>query len=397
MLKDTTMLKNVPSKMERINRMMDGSEKYGVPLSDGMTKVCDDITFLSIPEWKDKRRSGLGGSDAGVVFFGSNGFKDLEVLAKDKLGLLPEENVDWKKQTMFDAGHMAEVLISKMFQHISGYEVYEDRAMYCHSEYPFMLADTDGIAIDPSGMKVGLEFKYINPDDLKYKWRSGVYGEDAKAGNESYVIQCRHYMSVLNIDRYFLCVWAGNRADDLVIIRIDRDFSIEKELIEAEKAFWDSIQNGEIPVCTAHSSEAYKRLTAMSDEEIPREKMKPKAVSYKSPQGNLDDIADEYIRNKSAIAELKKQAAALEKRQNALLIPIKEVMADAESSSIDIVDDDGQPLYEITSSTRTSCKWDKDRLKTSYPELMKDLMKEGIYTETESAPSLKIKAIARKE
>lgn len=396
-MKNASLLMNVPTKMERLMKMMDEAEKYGVALSDGATKKVEDISALSIEEWTKVRKTGIGGSDAGIVFFGANSFKDIEVLAKEKMGLLPPEKVDWKKQVLFDAGHAAEINIANIFEHISGYTVYEDRAMYYHSEYPWMLADTDGIAIDPAGMKVGLEFKYINPEDLKFKWRSGVYGQDAKAGNESYVIQCRHYMSVLNLDRYFLCVWAGNRPDDIVIIRIDRDFSIEKELIDAESAFWHGLERGEIPLCTSHSTEAYKRLCTKADSEIPTEKMTPKPVSSKSPSGDLAEMAQQYIQNQSVIAELKKQQAALEKKQNALLVPFKEAMADAESSAIEIVNEDGEALYEITSSTRTTSKWNKEKLKTAYPELWKDLMKEGIYSESQSSPSLKVKAVSRKE
>ena len=396
-MKNSSLLNNVPTKMERLMKMMDEAEKYGVALSDGSTKKVEDISALAIDEWTKVRKTGIGGSDAGIVFFGANSFKDIEVLAKEKMGLLPPEKVDWKKQVLFDAGHAAEINIANIFEHISGYQVYEDRAMYCHSEYPFMLADTDGIAIDPAGMKVGLEFKYINPDDLKFKWRSGVYGEDAKAGNESYVIQCRHYMSVLNIDRYFLCVWAGNRAEDLVIIRIDRDFSIEKELIDAESAFWHGLERGEIPLCTSHSNEAYKRLTEKADSEIPTKKMTAKPVPCKSPSGDLAEMAKQYIQNQAVIAELKKQQAALEKKQNALLVPFKEAMADADASAIEIVNSDGEALYEITSSSRICSKWDKDKLKTAYPELWKDLISEGIYKETLSSPSLKIKAVTGKE
>ena len=66
-MKNSSLLNNVPTKMERLMKMMDEAEKYGVALSDGSTKKVEDISALAIEEWTKVRKTGIGGSDAGAI------------------------------------------------------------------------------------------------------------------------------------------------------------------------------------------------------------------------------------------------------------------------------------------------------------------------------------------
>lgn len=376
------------SAENRLMRIINEPAEKGVQLSSGIDMVCTDISAISTEKWEKLRSVGIGGSDAGVIY-GTNHYKDIEVLAREKLGLLPKQTVDWKTQARFDMGHLAEKVISKMFSELTGFKVMEDRAMYRHSAYPCMIADVDGVAIDKQGLRVGIEYKFINPDDLKFKWASGVYGQDAKTGNESYITQCRHYMSVLNVDRYYICVWAGNNADDLVVIRVDRDFDIEKELISKEVEFWNNIQNGIIPVLSSHTKVNDNLLTSGMTFPLSNPS-KSKDIVIDGAEGDkLSETAAEYLKNAQLKASLNAKIKAIDEKQNALSEVLKKEMSDKKTAALKVEGKGGSYNLSVSSTSRTSA--DCKKLKIRYPNLYSQLEAEELIKTTKAAPSLKVK------
>ena len=48
-------------------------------------------------------------------------------------------------------GHLLEPLVAKIFQHRTGYKIYQIKKMFQHPKYPWMLADVDYFVELPDG------------------------------------------------------------------------------------------------------------------------------------------------------------------------------------------------------------------------------------------------------
>lgn len=364
---------------ERDDEMIEGIERAGIEMSIPQKIV--NIEELSKEEWLQYRRKGFGGSDAGVIA-GVNHWTDFENLYRDKKGLLKPETIDYKKQAMFDMGHLAEDVIGKIVHGMTGFTVFKDNWMYHHSAYPWMLADCDLFAYDLQGKKVGIECKYINHDDLKMKWRSGIYGQEAKVGNMSYLVQCRHYMSVLNLDRWYLCVWGGNNADDLVMIRVDRDYDFERELIIAEDKAWNQIQNDIVPTVSAKSDMAFEKIEGNYELD---KKEKPAQLS-----NSLAEVAKEFSEIKNNISAYNAEIKTLKERANALEIKILDALNEADSARGMIKADNDSSYLVSYLSTGDSSSFDWKGLKAADPDTLEYLMKNGFFKQKPKKPTFKL-------
>ncbi|MGN5479491.1 YqaJ viral recombinase family protein [Cupriavidus basilensis] len=92
------------------------------------------------------------------------------------------------------------------------------------------------------GRRLGLECK--NVDGMAYRF--GEWGEPGTDEvPEEYLLQCQHYMTVLDYPEWHLaaCV-GGNKLKTYIILR---DTELEEMLIEQEHAFWQRVQSGERP------------------------------------------------------------------------------------------------------------------------------------------------------
>lgn len=116
------------------------------------------------------------------------------------------------------------------------FRVEKDSRMYCHGnpDYAFARADIDGV-IQMNGKLGIVEIKTTN-------WRNVDTIEMWKAGvvPPYYEAQCRHYMAVLNLDFvYICCAWGFNPQTEAVLIRIDRNDSLEQQIMDTEREFWE--------------------------------------------------------------------------------------------------------------------------------------------------------------
>ena len=375
---------------ERIDGMMEGAENAGVELSNPIK--LEDIETLTRDQWLDLRKQGFGGSDAGTVM-GLNSWNDFQNLFYDKKGLLQSPPVDFKSQARLDAGHQMEPVIANIFAGFTHFTVFKDSNMYRHSAYPFMLADCDFFAYDDQGMQVGVECKYINPEDLKYKWSSGVYGADAKVGNLSYLIQCRHYMAVMNLDRWYLCVWAGNNADDICIIRIDRDFDAEREMIIAEDKAWQQIQADSEPVALVKTSQAMEKMVYTLKNQTLETTEGYKEVD-KDPDF-INDVIVPYAEVKDQQKALKDQITELDKKKNELEVQIMQYLNDSGYNKITMGYDETDNIV-VEYGERNARSFDYKGLKASDPDTYNYLEGNGFIKTNVSKP-LKVAVKERKK
>lgn len=364
---------------QREEEKFDGLESQGIEPSIPVKIV--DIETLSHDEWLSYRRNGFGGSDAGVIL-GVNHWTDMENLFRDKKGMSVPEKIDYKKQAMFDMGHLAEDVIGRIIEGKTHFKVFKDNWMYHHSAYPWMLADCDLFAYDLDGCKVGIECKYINPDDLKMKWHSGVYGKDAKVGNLSYLVQCRHYMSVMNLDRWYLCVWGGNNADDIVIIRVERDYAFERDLIIAEDKAWHDIENNIVPVVSSKTDTAFEKVAAAYefDEEV---------TEYEKLPKELQQIAEKYCSLSDDISAYNAEIKTLKEQRTALQEKLLESMDGKSPRGVIAIDDENSYVVTyLSSGNSTSFDW--KGLKDADPETFQYLVENGFFKQSKKAPTFKV-------
>lgn len=145
---------------------------------------------LTREEWLKDRRLGIGGSEASIVM-GVSPWATRRDLYYDKIGRKPiridPEEDNWVAKQV---GNRLEELVAMIFSRKTGFEVYEDKNMYSHPLYPFMIADLDFVISFPDGTKGILECKTCNYNS-QFKWKDNQ-------APINYEWQCRHYMAVKN-------------------------------------------------------------------------------------------------------------------------------------------------------------------------------------------------------
>lgn len=342
--------------------------------------------------WQLKRAAGIGGSDAGKIM-GVNRYQGIKSLALDKIELREKlENIssedaleslarqiafknemkgffDPGQQYIFDYGHGAEQALSSWFKYTSRWYTTHEDMMFNDSEYPFMLADLDGLVYednDPSKL-CGLEFKTTNPRN-KRLWKSGVLGEDAICPNLSYIVQIRHYMRVRNLYRFYLVVSFNNGPSDNVVIRVDRDISLEKELVDKEKIFWEKfILNKKVPEDTFVSANELEvlrkdyyviRLADVSSDEVEDDNMASLLRNYFDLRNNLKALEEQVKEQKDLLAT--QEAAMLDS------------LIKNGSAKIKIHISEDEYVYVEGKLSKARAKFDRKALKKAYPEIEKE-------------------------
>ncbi len=184
---------------------------------------------MSREDWLAYRRKGIGGSDLAAIM-GVSPFTTARDLYYDKCGIKPaiEEESNWVAK---EVGNLLEDLVAKIFAQKTGFKVWSVKTIFSHPDYPFMQANVDFFYERPDGRRGGLECKTTNYN-AKFKWDNG-------AVPLNYELQCRHYMSIMNLDEWWIACLYGNNENDFVMREICRDLDYEDMIIETEKYFWN--------------------------------------------------------------------------------------------------------------------------------------------------------------
>ncbi|MDB7879489.1 YqaJ viral recombinase family protein [Flavonifractor plautii] len=229
-------------------------------------QILVETAGLSEEEWLAYRRKGIGGSDVAALL-GISPWRTARDLYFDKLNIVAvEDNEDnW---VALEMGHLLEPLVAKIFQHRTGYKVYQIKKMFQHPQYSWMLADVDYFVELPDGSTAILEIKTTNYNARDNWWLNGeetvpVY----------YETQGRHYMAVMNVDRCFFCCLYGNNEEETIIREIRRDESYEEEMIFLEQYFWENhVLTRTPPPYTEDGDlvlESVRRHTGSADQDAP--------------------------------------------------------------------------------------------------------------------------------
>ncbi|MBQ1808705.1 MAG: YqaJ viral recombinase family protein, partial [Selenomonas sp.] len=161
-----------------------------------MSKVAiAKINELSHAQWLKLRRRGIGGSDAAAVC-GLNRWRGpLDVY-------LDKTNTDYDEQDNESMywGRVMEPVLRAEFAKRTGLKVDEVPIMFSCQEYPFMLANIDGIVHEADGSTSLLEIKTANGFAAK-DWDNGLPQE--------YYIQIQHYLFVCDLKKAYIAVLIG--------------------------------------------------------------------------------------------------------------------------------------------------------------------------------------------
>jgi len=177
-------------------------------------------------EWLAWRNKGIGGSDASVIC-GVNKYKSVVELWMEKTGQIEAKEAGEAAYW----GNILEPIVRDEFTKRTGIEVGVEKSMLQHPEYPFMLANLDGVIIDPV-KKCGLIFEAKTASIYNaHEWELNI--------PDHYQLQVQHYMAVTGFTGAYVAVLiAGNQ---FKYYFIERDDEIINLLIKLEKIFWDCV------------------------------------------------------------------------------------------------------------------------------------------------------------
>ena len=183
---------------------------------------------LSREEWLEYRRMGIGGSDVAGVLGISKWSSPISIWL-DKTGQADpvEENeaMRW--------GTLLEPIVRNQFADTTGKVVKKVKAILQHPEYPFMLANVDGITTDDEGNPAILEIKTAS-EYVKDEWieHIPVY----------YQTQVQHYLCVTGLAKAYVAALIGGNC--FKIYELDADLELHQMLIAVEQDFWNKVENG---------------------------------------------------------------------------------------------------------------------------------------------------------
>lgn len=246
-------------------------------------RILADTSDMSVAEWRETRRNGLGGSDAAGALGLSRYSSPITVYFSKVSDLADIEDTE-----KMEAGRKLEPIIAEWFAEKTGKHIVRQPYMYQHPEHDWMLANVDfGIY----GENAGLECKNT-AYELDKDWEEGIIPDE-------HYLQCNHYMAVTGAERWYIVYLVEGWKLRWVVI--ERDEDLIQTLIEQEKFFWETYVVPQQPPAFDGSASATALL----------KKLYPSEEAGAEPA----EIPDELDALWEEQAELGKQATAIEKRR----------------------------------------------------------------------------------
>lgn len=220
--------------------------------------VLTSTVGLSYEEWLAYRQRGIGGSDASVVC-GVNKYKSPVELWLEKTGQqAPEEAGEaayW--------GTKLEDLVREEFTRQTGIGVIPVKKVLQSKDFPFMLANLDGVCLSPEHGKCIFEAKTASEFKLD-QWRNDTVPYE-------YLLQVQHYLCVTGYNGAYIAVLIGGNKFKWTYV--PRDEELISMLIKAERDFWTLVQD-DVPPPLDGSDACVKFLSRYYAESLSKSKIK---------------------------------------------------------------------------------------------------------------------------
>lgn len=240
-------------------------------------------------DWLEYRKQGIGGSDASVVC-GISRYKSPVELWMDKTGQLPAQEAGEAAYW----GTQLESMVRNEFSKRTGIFVAEVHELLQSQEYPFMLANLDGVCEHPELGTCVFEAKTASA----YK-----AGEWENAVPDEYMCQLQHYMAVTGYKAAYIAVLIGGNTFRWKFV--ERDAELISMLIELESDFWNHVENATPP--PLDGSDASKRFLA---ERFP-DSVPKSLIALPDAAADLLAQYDEACEQLEAVTERKQKAENL--------------------------------------------------------------------------------------
>ena len=190
-------------------------------------KVLITTEDLPYADWLEYRKTGIGGSDASVVC-GISRYKSPVELWMEKTGQLPPQEAGEAAYW----GTMLESVVREEFTKRTGIEVGKPSVILQSEEYPFMLANVDGVCEHPELGTCIFEAKTASA------YKAGEWEDTIP---DEYMCQVQHYMAVTGYQGAYIAVLIGGNTFRWKFV--ERDEELISMLLELELAFWNHVQD----------------------------------------------------------------------------------------------------------------------------------------------------------
>jgi putative phage-type endonuclease len=309
--------------------------------------VIGDYSAMSEQDWKNLRKTGIGGSDAGVIL-GYSKYKSPLALWMEKTGRVIPDDLD---NEAIQVGNWLEPIIRrdlgpwvKQEFGAQSVEVIDPQFTYASTAFPWMLANVDGfVAID--GELYGLEIK-TGSSYMATQWANDQVPD-------SYYCQVQHYMEVLGLNKFLVFGLIGNRRI-LRVVPYNEMFC--EDLVHQEKHFWELVQANDplsapLPQGTDSDMEALKVLIQPGNDDV-------------ADLTGLDDEIREYLEMAEKIKDLEHCREVLKQRFVAQMGTSKKAVSES---------------YLLNWSPVTTRRIDTKALEANHPEIADLYKKESSY------------------
>jgi putative phage-type endonuclease len=280
-------------------------------------------------DWLEHRKKGIGGSDASVVC-GISRYKSPVELWMEKTDQLPYQEAGEAAYW----GTLLESLVRNEFTKRTGIEVIHASQLLQSVEYPFMLANLDGICEHPDYGTCIFEAKTASA----YK-----AGEWEDAIPDEYQLQIQHYMAVTGYQGAYIAVLIGGNSFRWKFV--ERDEELIAMLIQLESDFWTHVQDATPPPLDGSDASA-KFLSERFPSSVPKSQIE------------LPDTAAELLSQYDAACE--QLTAATEQKQEAENL-LKQMLGDNEVGTAD--------GHIVTWKSVSQERLDSKTLKAEHPTL----------------------------
>ena len=216
-------------------------------------KILVSTENMPYADWLEYRKQGIGGSDASVVC-GINRYKSPVELWMNKTGQLSDQEAGEAAYW----GTQLEPFVRSEFTKRTGIEVKTVNQLLQSEEYPFMLANLDGICEVPDVGTCIFEAKTASA------YKSGEWEDTIP---DEYALQLAHYLAVTGYAGAYIAVLIGGNTFRWKFV--ERDEELISMLIELESAFWNHVQDGTPPPLDGSDASA-KFLADRFHDSIPK-------------------------------------------------------------------------------------------------------------------------------
>jgi len=280
-----------------------------------------DVSGMSYEDWLEKRKSSIGGSDAGAImgYVGKWGSPLTVFLVKKGLYIPPKEMSPAAKR----GKKLEPVVRDDIIEDYPGITVEKIPYMLYHPEYPFISANLDGVISCPAGTVIdGKAIEGIG--GLEIKTSKSGYGYGDNEIPDGHYCQVQHYMAVTGLGWFVLAVYfMEDEYEETRYYVVCRNDEFIDMLIKKEAEFWRKhMETGEWPAAIGIDAEE-EMVTGMFTggdtivfDESEREFCRKYAEAHQKEKEAKDEKDRCSVEIKAAI--VRKQSGGKEKKISAM-------------------------------------------------------------------------------